>query len=296
MPLGKKSWKPDCAMNMRTLRPILVFTDKMVKLKFNLCRFTYHFWSIPKTGRIQTTLQINLWLQQAAFSLHQTQTFQKYPNPNGKRKRDQKRLLCLGMKITSSLRLIILNSSCASWPEFSGENRCSEAYRTGRDIHATTAAKIFQGATRRRNYWHAKKKPQNSYLESSMHFSFLDFRKRLEHPKRRSQGNHRRLFQGIPAFKEYMDGSDHQGAKRRNYVETIRAVAAATLRGYHKPKLNMRGFAERNAIQRTHPRIGCGGIWSKSPWFNGPWMDLKKEKLKSKMILQGPDELVFDAH
>jgi DNA polymerase-1 len=55
----------------------------------------------------------------------------------------------------------------------------------------------------------------------------------------------------------------------------------------------MRGFAERNAINA--PIQGSAADMIKVAMIHvHQWM--KKEKLKSKMILQVHDELVFDAH
>jgi len=55
----------------------------------------------------------------------------------------------------------------------------------------------------------------------------------------------------------------------------------------------MRGFAERNAINA--PIQGSAADMIKVAMINvHNWM--KKEKLKSKMIMQVHDELVFDAH
>ena len=55
----------------------------------------------------------------------------------------------------------------------------------------------------------------------------------------------------------------------------------------------MRGFAERNAINA--PIQGSAADMIKVAMINvHNWM--KKEKLKSKMIMQVHDELVFDVH
>lgn len=57
--------------------------------------------------------------------------------------------------------------------------------------------------------------------------------------------------------------------------------------------MTMRGFAERNAINA--PLQGSAADLIKIAMINiHKWM--KQEKLKSKMILQVHDELIFDAH
>jgi len=91
--------------------------------------------------------------------------------------------------------------------------------------------------------------------------------------------------------KEYMDGAIEK-AKTHEYVETILG-RRRYLRDINSRNATMRGFAERNAINA--PIQGSAADLIKVAMIDvHKWM--KKENLKSKMILQVHDELVFDAH
>jgi DNA polymerase-1 len=97
-------------------------------------------------------------------------------------------------------------------------------------------------------------------------------------------------FKEFPAVKGYMDSCIDK-AKKDEYVETILG-RRRYLRDINSRNQTMRGFAERNAINA--PIQGSAADMIKIAMINvHQWM--KKENLKSKMILQVHDELVFDA-
>jgi DNA polymerase I len=88
-----------------------------------------------------------------------------------------------------------------------------------------------------------------------------------------------------------MDGAIEK-ARKDEYVETILG-RRRYLRDINSRNMTMRNFAERNAINA--PLQGSAADLIKVAMIHVyEWM--KKEKLKSKMILQVHDELVFDAH
>jgi DNA polymerase-1 len=81
-------------------------------------------------------------------------------------------------------------------------------------------------------------------------------------------------------------------AKKNEYVETILG-RRRYLRDINSRNQTMRGFAERNAINA--PIQGSAADMIKVAMIQvHDWMI--RENLKSKMILQVHDELVFDAH
>jgi DNA polymerase I-like protein with 3'-5' exonuclease and polymerase domains len=99
------------------------------------------------------------------------------------------------------------------------------------------------------------------------------------------------IFTEFPAVKQYMDGAIEK-ARTQEFVETILG-RRRYLRDINSRNMTMRGFAERNAINA--PLQGSAADLIKVAMIHvHDWM--KKEKLKSKMILQVHDELVFDAH
>lgn len=88
-----------------------------------------------------------------------------------------------------------------------------------------------------------------------------------------------------------MDGIIEK-ARKQEYVETILG-RRRYLRNINAKNFTMRGFAERNAINA--PIQGSAADMIKVAMIKiHNWM--KKEKLKSKMIMQVHDELVFDVH
>ncbi len=98
-------------------------------------------------------------------------------------------------------------------------------------------------------------------------------------------------FKEFPDVKKYMD-SCVQSARELEYASTVLG-RRRYLRDINSRNQTNRGFAERNAINA--PIQGSAADMIKVAMINiHQWMD--KQKLKSKMLLQVHDELVFDAH
>lgn len=98
-------------------------------------------------------------------------------------------------------------------------------------------------------------------------------------------------FNEFPGVKKYMDDQVNK-ARELTYVETILG-RRRYLRDIHSKNMTVRGHAERNAINA--PIQGSSADMIKIAMINiHKWM--KEEGLKSKMIMQVHDELVFDVH
>jgi DNA polymerase-1 len=98
-------------------------------------------------------------------------------------------------------------------------------------------------------------------------------------------------FTEFPAIKRYMDDSVN-GARDKEFVETILG-RRRYLRDINSRNVTTRGFAERNAINA--PIQGTAADIIKIAMVNiHRW--LEKNKMKTKMIMQVHDELVFDVH
>ena len=96
-------------------------------------------------------------------------------------------------------------------------------------------------------------------------------------------------FSEFSLVKEYMDNSIKK-AKEKKYVETILG-RRRYLRDIDSRNFTLRGFAERNAI--NSPIQGSAADIIKLAMIKiSDWMN--KNGLKSKMIMQVHDELVFD--
>jgi DNA polymerase-1 len=98
-------------------------------------------------------------------------------------------------------------------------------------------------------------------------------------------------FTEFHAIKRYMDNSINE-AREKEFVETILG-RRRYLRDINSRNITTRGFAERNAINA--PIQGTAADIIKIAMVNiHRW--LKKTNLKTKMIMQVHDELVFDVH
>ncbi|MBN8696156.1 MAG: DNA polymerase I [Bacteroidetes bacterium] len=172
--------------------------------------------------------------------------------------------------------------------ELSGDEGMVEAFQQGLDIHAATAAKVY-----------------NVYLEdvtSEMRrnakmvnfgiiygISAFGLSERLNIPRKEAAAIIDNYFQKYPRIKAYMDESIEL-AREKGYVETIMG-RRRYLRDINSSNHTVRGFAERNAINA--PIQGSAADMIKIAMIN-IHHDFKVQKLRSKMILQVHDELVFD--
>ncbi|WP_031527935.1 DNA polymerase I [Dyadobacter crusticola] len=173
---------------------------------------------------------------------------------------------------------------------FSQDSSMTEAFNQGRDIHATTASKVFKvdledvTSDMRR-----KSKMVNFGIIYGI--SAFGLAQRLGIARGEASEIIRAYFEEFPAVKGYMDRVVNE-AREKKYVETILG------RRRYLPDITSgnqtnRGYAERNAINA--PIQGSAADMIKVAMINiHDWM--QKERLKSRMILQVHDELVFDAH
>lgn len=173
---------------------------------------------------------------------------------------------------------------------FSQDASMIEAFKQGRDIHATTAAKIFKLPLEEVTS-DMRRKAKTANFGIIYGISVFGLSQRLAIPRSEAKEIIDAYFAEFPAVKEYMDGAIEK-ARKNEYVETILG-RRRYLRDINSRNMTMRSFAERNAINA--PLQGSAADLIKVAMINVyRWM--KKEKLKSKMILQVHDELVFDAH
>lgn len=173
---------------------------------------------------------------------------------------------------------------------FSGDESMIEAFKNGRDIHATTAAKIFQVPLEEVTS-DMRRKAKTANFGIIYGISVFGLSQRLSIPRGEAKEIIDAYFNEFPAVKKYMDGAIEK-ARVDEYVETILG-RRRYLRDINSRNATMRGFAERNAINA--PIQGSAADLIKVAMINvHNWM--KKEGLKSKMLLQVHDELVFDAH
>ena len=165
-----------------------------------------------------------------------------------------------------------------------------EAFKNKRDIHTTTAAKVFKVPIENVTPDMRRKAKEVNFgiLYGSTAFGLSQ---NLNISRTEAAEIIESYFKEFPAIKRYMDNSILQ-ARETEYVETILG-RRRYLRDINSRNITTRGFAERNAINA--PIQGSAADIIKIAMVNiHRW--LEKEKLKTKMIMQVHDELVFDLH
>ncbi|MBW3546219.1 MAG: DNA polymerase I, partial [Bacteroidetes bacterium] len=173
---------------------------------------------------------------------------------------------------------------------FARDEAMVEAFREGRDIHATTAAKIFKVPLEEVDS-DMRRKAKTANFGIIYGISAFGLAQRLNIPRKEASDIIEAYFIEFPGVKAYMDKSI-QKAREQEYVETIMG-RRRYLRDINSRNQTVRGFAERNAINA--PIQGSAADIIKVAMVNiHHWM--KKQKLQSRMVLQVHDELIFDVH
>lgn len=171
----------------------------------------------------------------------------------------------------------------------SGDEYMQEAFKSGYDIHAHTAMKIFHldspdevTPLMRR---HAKA------VNFGIVYGISDYglSKNLGISRKQAKTFIDNYFEQYPQIKNYMDKAIKE-AREKGYAETI-MHRRRYLPDIHSKNFNVRSFAERTAI--NSPIQGSAADIIKIAMIN---MQKKLDELhlKTKMVLQVHDELIFD--
>lgn len=173
---------------------------------------------------------------------------------------------------------------------FSGDEGMTQAFKDGVDIHSNTASKVFKVPLDQVDP-SMRRKAKEVNFGIIYGISAFGLSQNLNIPRSEAGEIIDAYFKEFPKVKAYMDGVIEK-ARKQEYVETILG-RRRYLRNINAKNFTMRGFAERNAINA--PIQGSAADMIKVAMINvHHWM--KQEQLKSKMIMQVHDELVFDAH
>ena len=170
----------------------------------------------------------------------------------------------------------------------SGDKNMIEAFNAGEDIHVTTAAKIYRISPGDvTNEMRGRAKTANFGIIYGI--SAFGLSRRMNLPLSDAKDFIEEYFRTYPGVKKYMDKSIER-AREKGYVQTIMG------RKRYLPDILsrnsvVRGFAERNAINA--PIQGSAADIIKIAMIN-IHKKIKEKQLKSEMILQVHDELVFD--
>ena len=172
----------------------------------------------------------------------------------------------------------------------SGDQAMQSAFREGLDIHADTAARVYGvdikdvTSEMRRNA-----KAVNFGIIYGM--SAFGLAERLKISRSEASEIIKNYFKEYVGIQEYID-KQVDFAKQYGYVETMLG-RRRYLRDINSGNSVVRNFAERNAINA--PIQGSSADMIKIAMTN-IYNEMKARDLKSKMILQVHDELVFDVH
>ncbi|MCB0739141.1 MAG: DNA polymerase I, partial [Bacteroidetes bacterium] len=171
---------------------------------------------------------------------------------------------------------------------FAGDESMIEAFKNGRDIHATTASRIFKVPLEEvTSEMRGKAKSANFGIIYGI--SAFGLSQNMNIPRREAADIIESYFTEFPAVKAYMDRVINE-ARENGYVSTVLG-RKRYLRDINSRNSTMRGYAERNAINA--PIQGTAADIIKVAMIHiHEWM--MQEKVKSKMIMQVHDELVFD--
>src|SRR5580658_1629973 len=172
----------------------------------------------------------------------------------------------------------------------SGDANICAAFRDGKDIHTATAAKVFgveeKEVTKEMRY---KAKSVNfGIIYGQGAFGLADNLGISRSEAKEIIDNYKKQFAGI---QRYMD-STINFAREHGYVETLMG-RKRWLKDINSANFTIRGFAERNAI--NSPIQGSAADMIKLAMIK-VHQEFRQQKLRSKMLLQVHDELVFDAH
>ncbi|MFY0605463.1 MAG: DNA polymerase I [Cyclobacteriaceae bacterium] len=172
----------------------------------------------------------------------------------------------------------------------SGDEGMTQAFKDGVDIHSNTASKVFKVPLDEVDP-SMRRKAKEVNFGIIYGISAFGLSQNLNISRGEASEIIEAYFTEFPKVKAYMDNVIEQ-ARKDEFVETILG-RRRYLRNINAKNFTMRGFAERNAINA--PIQGSAADMIKLAMINiQNWM--KAEKLKSKMIMQVHDELVFDAH
>ncbi|PQJ75633.1 DNA polymerase I [Polaribacter gangjinensis] len=172
----------------------------------------------------------------------------------------------------------------------SQEETMINAFKNGEDIHASTAAKVFNIPI---NEVTREQRSNAKTVNFGIIYGVSAFGLSNQTNLTRSEAKELidTYYETYPKLKAYMS-SQVDFARENGYVETI-LNRRRYLKDINSRNAVVRGAAERNAVNA--PIQGSAADIIKLAMIN-IHKCFEKENFKSKMILQVHDELVFDAH
>ena len=234
---------------------------------------TAYAQAVAATGRLSST---NPNLQNIPIRTERGKQVRKAFIP-----RDQNHVLLAADYSQIELRIIAALSE---------EETMIEAFKNGEDIHASTAAKVFNvplsEVTREQR---SNAKTVNFGIIYGV--SAFGLSNQTDLTRKESKELIDLYYETYPKLKNYMS-AQVDFARDNGYVETV-LQRRRYLKDINSRNAIVRGAAERNAVNA--PIQGSAADIIKIAMIN-IFKRFEKEGFKSKMLLQVHDELVFDAH
>lgn len=171
----------------------------------------------------------------------------------------------------------------------SGDENMQEAFKTGYDIHAHTAMKIFHLDSPDEVTPNMRRHAKAVNFGIVYGISDYGLSKNLGISRKQAKEFIDNYFEQYPKIKDCMD-KEINFAREKGYVETI-MHRRRYLPDIHAKNFNVRSFAERTAI--NSPIQGGAADIIKIAMINMQ-KKLDELNLKSKMLIQVHDELIFD--
>jgi DNA polymerase-1 len=172
----------------------------------------------------------------------------------------------------------------------SGDENMIEAFRSGHDIHAATAAKIYK-RTIDEVERDQRTKAKRANFGIIYGITVFGLAERLEISRDEAKQLIEGYFESFPKVKEYMEKAKEE-ARQNGYVTTLFG-RRRYLADINSANATVRGFAERNAINAPIQGTAADIIKVAMIRIHNRF---KAENIRSKMILQVHDELNFSVY
>ncbi len=172
----------------------------------------------------------------------------------------------------------------------SGDVNMCAAFREGKDIHTATAARVF-------GVEESAVTKEMRYKSKSVNFGIIygqgafGLAENLNIPRGEAKELIDNYFREYAAIRNYMD-DQIAFARETGYVQTLLG-RKRWLRDINSANATVRGFAERNAINA--PIQGTAADMIKVAMIT-IYKALQQQQLRTKMLLQVHDELIFDVY
>ena len=172
----------------------------------------------------------------------------------------------------------------------SGDEVMTDAFNKNKDIHLSTASKVYQVPE---NDVSREMRSNAKMVNFGIIYGISPFglSQRLGIKRQEASAIIDQYFLEFKGVKDYINKSIEK-ARRDEYVETIFG-RKRYLKEINAKNAMLRGFAERNAINA--PIQGSAADIIKQAMIDIQ-LEIDRNNLKSKLLLQVHDELVFDLH